>query len=71
MVRFICCHLTKKKNVAKRLEKTADWDAIASLLSISFSSNGQEVTLKGRGYRERMERIVEKFKREDAKALKR
>lgn len=52
-------------------EKPQDWVAIAGRLSTSFSTDSVEVELKGRGCRERMERLLDKFKTEDAKAIKR
>ena len=51
--------------------KPKDWDAIAERLSKAFSTDTNKVQLKGRGCRERMERLVDKYKEEDAKALKR
>jgi hypothetical protein len=51
--------------------KPKDWDAIAERLSEAFSTDTNKVQLKGRGCRERMERLIDKYKEEDAKALKR
>ena len=51
--------------------KAKDWDAIAERLSKAFSTDTNKVQLKGRGCRERMERLLDKYKDEDAKALKR
>ena len=51
--------------------KPKDWDAIAERLSRAFSTDTNKVQLKGRGCRERMEQLVDKYKEEDAKALKR
>ncbi len=38
---------------------------------IAFSTDTNKVQLKGRGCRERMEHLIDKFKEEDAKTLKR
>lgn len=51
--------------------KPADWSLIAERLSTAFSSEDNVIELKGRGCRERMERLQEKHKSEDGKALKR
>ena len=51
--------------------KPHDWEAIAGRLSTAFSTDLTQVELKARGCRERMDRLLEKFKVEDAKALKR
>ena len=49
-----------------------DWDEIAAKLSEAFSTaKGKLVELKGRGCRERMDRLLQKFKAEEAKSLKR
>jgi len=53
-----------------RPEKPCEWDKIAESLSQLFSTE-KTVTLKGRGCRERMDRILTKYKEEDAKSLKR
>lgn len=52
-------------------EKPADWDKIADRLSEAFSTDQKVVELKGRGCRERMDRLLEKFEKEDAKSFKR
>ena len=51
--------------------KPHDWEAIAGRLSTAVSTDLTQVELKARGCRERMDRLLEKFKVEDAKALKR
>ena len=43
---------------------------IAARLSEKFSHEDKPVELKGRGCRERSERLVGKYKADDAKALK-
>ena len=50
--------------------KPKDWEAIAARLSKMFTTESTQVELKGRGCRERLERLIDKFKAEDAKALK-
>ncbi|CAB3986879.1 Hypothetical predicted protein [Paramuricea clavata] len=56
---------------ASRPEKPNDWDGIATRLSEHFSTDGKPVELKARGCRERMDRLLSKYKQEDAKSLKR
>ena len=60
-----------KEVAASAPEKPADWDNLAARLSFAFSTDESIVELKGRGCRERMNRLLEKYKQEDAKALKR
>ncbi|CAB3995591.1 Hypothetical predicted protein [Paramuricea clavata] len=61
-----------KEVVATRPEKPSDWDNIASRLNPIFSlTNGKAVVLKGRSCRERMERLLKKYKADDSAALKR
>ena len=61
-----------KEVVATRPEKSSDWDNIASRLNPIFSlTNGKAVELKGRSCRERMERLLKKYKADDSAALKR
>ncbi|KAK3746109.1 hypothetical protein QZH41_015522 [Actinostola sp. cb2023] len=54
-----------------RPEKPSEWDKLAEPLSKPFSTEKTVVSLKGRGCRERMERLLKKYKEEDAKSLKR
>ena len=64
--------LSLAKEVASaRPTKSADWEKIAEKLSILFSTIEKLVELKGRGCRERLDRLLDKFKTEDAKSLKR
>ena len=52
-----------KEVVATRPEKPIDWDNIASRLNPIFSLTiGKAVDLKGRSCRERMERLIKKYK---------
>lgn len=51
-------------------EKPDEWEAVASRLGKAFSTDSCTVELKGRGCREKMDRILTKYK-EDMKALKR
>jgi hypothetical protein len=61
-----------KEVVATRPEKPSDWDNIASRLNPIFSlTNGKVVELKGRSCRERMERLLKKYKADDSAVLKR
>ena len=60
-----------KEIVANRPTKPLYWEAITITLSSAFSTTETLVELKGRGCRERLDWIIEKFKAEDAKSLKR
>lgn len=60
-----------REAAACRPTKPLDWEAIATRLNAAFSTEEKPVTLKGRGCRERLERLLGKFKAEDAKSLKR
>ena len=59
-----------KEVAAYRPSKPLDWEQIAARLSEKFSSEDKQVDLKGRGCRERLERLLDKHKAADAKALK-
>lgn len=52
-------------------EKPDEWEAVARRLGKAFSMDSCTVELKGRGCREKMDRILTKYKEEDMKALKR
>ena len=56
---------------ARKPEKTSDWNAVALAPSQAFSTDEKVVTLKARGCREKMERLLLKYRTEDAKGLKR
>ena len=51
--------------------KSVDCEKIAGTLTALFSTKGKPVELKGRGCRERLERLLDKFKSDDSKSLKR
>ena len=54
----------------RKLKSPADWETIAGILSQAFSSDDKQVDLTGRACRERLERLINKFKEEDKKSLK-
>lgn len=60
-----------KEVAAWHPEKPCEWDAIAETLSIVFSTEEKRIELKGRGCRERIERLLQKFAQDDRKVLKR
>ena len=63
--------LALAKEVAVRKPQTPnDWDEIAHVLSEAFSTTEKKIELKGRGCRERMDRLLEKHEQEDKKSLK-
>ena len=50
-------------------EKPCEWNAIAGILSIAFSTDGKSTEIKGRGCRERIERLLQKYAQDDRKTL--
>ena len=63
--------LASAKEVAQHMpEKPHELDDLAKRLSEAFSTKTKQVELKGRGCREKMERILEKYK-SDTKTLQR
>ena len=56
---------------AQRPSKPADWDDIATVLSSAFSTPSKTVQLKGRGCRERMDRLIAKYRADDSQSLRR
>ena len=63
--------LLAREVIGRRPSKPADWDVIAGILSSVFSKPGKLVCLKGRGCRERLDRLVEKYRTDDTQSLKR
>lgn len=57
--------------VGRRPSKPAEWDEIAAILNSAFSTPSKTVQLKGRGCRERLERLVSKYREDDSQSLKR
>lgn len=55
---------------ARKLKSPADWETIARILSQAFSSDDKQVDLTGRACREWLERLMNKYKEEDKKLLK-
>ena len=55
----------------RRPSNSADWEAIADLLSSMFTTPSRPVALKGRGCKDRMDRLIKKFRADDAQYLKR
>ena len=60
-----------KEVAAAQPTTSQDWEIIAATLGTLFSTEDKPVVLKGRGCRERMQRLIDKFKQEDARSLKR
>ena len=60
-----------KEVASRRPAKSTDWEAIADLLSSMFATPSRPVQLKGRGCKDRMDRLIQKFRAEDAQSLKR
>ena len=54
-----------------RPQKPVDWEDVAHRLSSYFGSDEKPVKLTGRGCRERIDRILSKYKEEDNRSLKR
>ena len=57
--------------VSKRPHKPADWVDIADTLAKAFSTEEKQVSLKGRGCKERMDLLLKKYREEDKRSLKR
>ena len=57
--------------VGRRPSKPLEWEEVAAIPSRTFSTSTKPVKLKGRGCRERLERLVEKFRTEESQSLKR
>ena len=56
---------------ARKSKSLADWETIAGILSQTFhSDDDKQVNLTGRARREWLERLINKFKEEDKKSLK-
>ena len=47
---------------SRKLKSPADWESIAGNLSQAFSFDDKQVDLTGRACRERLERLINKFK---------
>ena len=60
-----------KEVAQEKPEKPQDWEEIAAVLSIAFSTEERVVKLKGRGCRERMDRLLNRWQQENIMALKR
>ena len=60
-----------KEVMSKRPKRIGEWDIIAGILNNIFSTEEKSVSLKGRGCRDRMNRLVEKYRSEDKRSLKR
>lgn len=60
-----------KEVAAHRPKSGAEWDGIASNLSKAFSTAEKPVDLSGRACRERLERLLNKYKDEDNRSLRR
>jgi hypothetical protein len=56
---------------ARRPTSSSEWDVIARILSDAFSTVEKPVDVSGRACRERLERLLNKYKDEDKKSLKR
>ena len=59
-----------KEVAARRPSSPAEWDIIAESLSDAFSTPKKVIELKGRGCRERVDRLIDKYNLDDKKALK-
>ena len=56
--------------VARRPIKPSDWETIAQVLTNEFKTEDKPVQLTGRACRERIDRIMQKYKEDDKRALK-
>lgn len=60
-----------KEVVSSRPAKPLDWELIATKLNVVFSTEELPVYLKGRGCKERMERLLNKYKTDDTASMRR
>ena len=60
-----------KEAIACRPSTPVEWDEVTARLSEAFSAADQPVELQGRGCRERLDRLLQKFKSDDSRSLKR
>ena len=58
------------ESAARKPKSPADWETIAGILSQAVGSDDKQVDLTARACRERLERLINKFKEADKKALK-
>ena len=62
--------LALAKELAKYFpEQPHEWDEVAKTLSKALSTNNKQVEVKERGCREKMDRILEKFKSDVLKII--
>ena len=59
-----------KEFAARKPNKPDEWDRIASLLSQQFSTSDKKVVISGRSCKDRLRRLLETFKEDDKKSLK-
>ena len=62
--------LLGKEVLARRPSSPMEWESVAETLSEIFSIAEKVVILKGRGCRERVDRLLMKYNEEDKKNLK-
>ena len=55
---------------ATRPNAPAEWETVAQILSVQFSTDEKTVELSGRACREHMDRLLKKFEEEDMESLK-
>jgi hypothetical protein len=59
-----------KEVLARRPSSSSDWDSMAETLGEVFTTQEKQVELKGRGCKERLDRLIEKYTQNDKKSLK-
>ena len=60
-----------KEVAGRRPSKPCDWEVIGTRLSSLFTTSTKPVHIKGRGCKDRMDRLLDKFRSDDAQSLKR
>ena len=63
--------LLAREVAGRRPSKQTDWDEIAAILNSAFSTPSKTVTLKGRGCRERLNRLLSKYRTDESQSLRR
>ena len=59
-----------KEYAARKPDKIDEWDSIAFVLSSEFATEDKPVVLTGRACKERLRRLLDKYKDDDKKSLR-
>ena len=59
-----------KEYAARKPDKIDEWDSIALVLSSEFGTEDKPIVLTGRACKERLRRLLDKYKDDDKKSLR-